>query len=162
MTGVEVPKAETPSEECGIAPGSECKKPARKRTKRAPTTPRTSPTKQVRPQTSESVANTQTVEQLALRRWAAEVGSNVLTSMSTLVDELLQSHLLDDDDEETDDGQHDDHHEREKKLLDEAITNGLDKYPDFNAVNDLPLNFDPDIARVAEQLKAALVKCRIG
>ena len=141
------------------------KKPARKRAKRAPTTPRTATTKrtrQVQQQTSESIANAQTVEQLALRRWAAEVGSNVLSTMSAIMDELLQAHLLDDDDEEADDGQRDGHHEREKKLLDEAITAGLDSYPSFEAVNNLPLNSDPDIARVAAQLRDALTKCLIG
>ena len=157
MSGMCLVANNFPEERGSNAPAD--KKPARKRAKRAP---RTSPTKQVQPQTSENIANAQTVEQLALRRWAAEVGSNVLTSMSTLMDELLQSYLLDDDDEETDDGQRDDHHQREKKLLDEAITSGLDKFPDFNAANDLPLNSDPDIARVAAQLRDALTKCLIG
>ena len=38
----------------------------------------------------------------ALRTWAAMVAQTVLSGMSTLMDELIQSHLLDDDDEETD------------------------------------------------------------
>ena len=82
--------------------------------------------------------------------------------MSAILGELLQAHLLDDDDEEADDGQRDDHHEREKKLLDEAITAGLDSYPSFEAVNNLPLNSEPDIARVAARLRDALTKCLIG
>ena len=62
--------------------------------------------------------------------------------MSALMDELLQSHLLDDDDEEGDDeGWLDDHQKREKKILDEAILDGLDKYADINAINNLPLSF---------------------
>ena len=73
--------------------------------------------------------------------------------MSALMDELLQSHLLDDDDEEADEGWLDDQHKREKNLLDEAIAEGLDKYPDIAAVNNLPVNSDPDIADAAKQLK---------
>ena len=38
----------------------------------------------------------------------------------------------------------------------------LDKYPDFNAINNLPPNSDPDIARDAGQLKDVLTKCAIG
>jgi hypothetical protein len=62
--------------------------------------------------------------------------------MSALMDELLDSHLLDDDDEEGDDeGWLDDHHKREKKLLDEAIADRLDKYPDINAINNEAAKF---------------------
>ena len=116
----------------------------------------------LRPRTAEDIANEQTVEQLALRIWAAMVAQKVLSGMSALMDELIQSHLLDDDDEEADEGWLDDHHKREKKFLDEAISDGLDKYPDFNAINNLPPNSDPDIAQDAEQLKDALAKCAIG
>jgi hypothetical protein len=38
----------------------------------------------------------------------------------------------------------------------------LDKYPDIAAVNNLPVNSDPDIARDAEQLKTILATCAIG
>ena len=124
------------------------------------------PTKQssrrLRPRTAEDIANEQTAEQLALRIWAAMVAQKVLSGMSALMDELIQSHLLDDDDEEADEGWLDDHHKREKRFLDEAISDGLDKYPDFNAINNLPPNSDPDIARDAEQLKDVLTKCAIG
>src|SRR5262245_18685464 len=65
-------------------------------------------------------------------------------------------------DEEADEGWLDDHHKREKRFLDEAIIDGLDKYPDFNAVNNLPPSSDPDIARDAAQLKDVLTKCAIG
>ena len=83
--------------------------------------------------------------------------------MSSLMDELLQSHLLDDDDEEGDDeGWLDDHQKREKKILDEAISDGLDTYPDFAAINNLSPNSDLDIAQDAGQLKDALTKCAIG
>jgi hypothetical protein len=112
--------------------------------------------------TAEDTANQQTAEQLALRIWAAMVAEKVLSAMSALMDELLESHLLDDDDEEAHEGWFDDHHKREKKLLDEAIADGLDKYPDINSINNLPPSSDPDIARVAEQLKAVLAKCAIG
>ena len=118
--------------------------------------------RQVRPRTAEDIANEQTAEQLALRIWGAMVAQKVLSGMSALMDELIQSHLLDDDDEEADEGWLDDHHKREKKFLDEAILDGLDKYPDFNAINNLPPNSDPDIARDAEQLKDVLTKCAIG
>ena len=116
----------------------------------------------LRPRTAEEIANEQTAEQLALRTWAAMVAQKVLSGMSALMDELIQSHLLDDDDEEADEGWLDDHHNRENKILDEAITDGLDKYPDFNAINNLPPNSDPDVARDAEQLKDVLTKCAIG
>ena len=116
--------------------------------------------RQVRPRTAEDIANEQTAEQLALRIWAAIVAQKVLSGMSALMDELIQSHLLDDDDEEGDEGWLDDHHKREKKILDEAISDGLDKYPDFAAINNLPPNSDPDIARDAEQLKDVLTKVR--
>jgi hypothetical protein len=75
--------------------------------------------------TPEDIANEQSAEQLALRIWAAMVGEMVLSGMSALMDELLQSHLLDDDDEEGDDeGWLDNHQKREKKLLDETIMDG--------------------------------------
>jgi hypothetical protein len=118
--------------------------------------------RQVRPRTAEDIANEQTAEQLALRIWAAVVAEMVLSSMSALMDELLQSHLLDDDDEEGDESWLDDHHKREKKLLDEAIVDGLDNYPDINAINNLPPSSDPDIARDAEQLESFLTRCAIG
>ena len=157
----------------GIVPGSERKKAARKRAKRATITTgnhvperAADPAKQssphLRPRTAEDISNEQTAEQLVLRIWAAMVGHKVLGGMSALMDELIQSHLLDDDDEEADEGWLDDHYEREKKVLDEAISDGLDKYPDFAAINSLPPNSDPDIARDAEQLKDALAKCAIG
>src|SRR5262249_26277446 len=156
----------------GIVPGSEHKKAARKRAKRAPVTTAdhvperpANPTKQssrhLRPRTAEDIANEQTAEQLALRIWAAMVAEKVLSGMSALMDELIQSHLLDDDDEEADEGWLD-HHKREKRFLDEAISDGLDKFPDFAAINNLPLNSDPDIARDAGQLKDVLTKCAIG
>jgi hypothetical protein len=71
------------------------------------------------------------------------VAQKVLSGMSALMDELIQSHLLDDDDEEADEGWLDDHHKREKRFLDEAISDGLDKYPDLNAIHNLPPNCDP-------------------
>jgi putative DNA primase/helicase len=136
--------------------------------KRAPVTnrrtgdPRKQSPRQVRLRTAEDITNEQTAEQLALRTWAAMVAKKVLSGMSALMDELIESHLLDDDDEEADEGWLDDHHKREKKFLDEAITDSLDKFPDFNAINDLPPNSDPDIAQAAKQLKSVLAKCAIG
>jgi hypothetical protein len=90
---VEFPKAEVPPEERGIVPGSERKKAARKRAKRAPVTTgdhvperAANPTKQssrhLRPRTAEDIANEQTAEQLALRIWAAMVAQKVLSGMS--------------------------------------------------------------------------------
>jgi hypothetical protein len=111
---------------------------------------------------AEDIANQQTAEQLAVRIWAATVAENVLGALSALMDELIQSHLLDDDDEEADEGWLDDHRKREKRFLDEAITDGLDKDPDINSINNLPRSSDPDIARDAEQLKEVLTKCAIG
>jgi len=157
----------------GIVPRSERKKAGHKRAKRAPVTTgnhvperRANPTKQssrhLRPRTAEDIANEQTAEQLALRIWAAMVARKVLSGMSALMDELVQSHMLDDDDEEGDEGWLDDHHEREKRFLDEAISDGLDKFADFAAINNLPPNSDPDIARDAGQLKDVLTKCAIG
>jgi uncharacterized protein (DUF927 family) len=131
-------------------------------------TPTTAPTQkhaasqQLAPRTVEDIANEQTAEQLALRIWAAMVGEKVLKDMSALMDELLQSHLLDDDDEEADEGWLDDQHKREKKLLVEAIAGGLDKYPNIDAINNLPANSDPDIAQAAKQLKGVLKKCAVG
>ena len=118
--------------------------------------------RQLQPRTAEEVANEETVEQLAVRVWAAMVAQMVLNGMSALLDELIQSHLLDDDDEEADEGWLDDHYKREKKILDEAISDGLNKYPDFAAINNLPPNSDPDIVQDAGQLKDALTKCAIG
>ena len=114
----------------------------------------------LRPRTAEDIANEQTAEQLALRIWAAMVAQKLLSSMSALMDELIDSHLLDDDDEEGDEGWLDDHRKREKTILDEAISDGLDKYPDFAAINNLPPNPDPDIARDAEQLKDVLANAQ--
>ena len=157
----------------GYETGPLSKKAARKRAKRAPVTtgnnlpkraadPAKQSSRHLRPRTAEDIANEQTAEQLALRIWAAMVAQKVLSGMSALMDELIQSHLLDDDDEEADEGWLDDHHKREKRFLDEAISDGLDKYPDFNAINNLPPNSDPDIARDAGQLKDVLTKCAIG
>jgi hypothetical protein len=143
------------------------KKAARGRAKRALVTagehvPKRAP-RQVRPRTAEEIANEQTAEQLGLRIWAAMVGEQALSGMSALMDELLQSHLLDDDDEEGDDEAWlDGLQKREKKFRDEAIVDGLDKYRDINAINNLPPSSDPDIARDAEQLKSVLTKCAIG
>ena len=85
-----------------------------KRAKRAPVTtgkhvperaadPAKQSSRQLRPRTTEDIANEQTAEQLALRIWSAMVGEKALSGMSDLMDELLQSHLVDDDDEEGDD-----------------------------------------------------------
>jgi putative DNA primase/helicase len=112
--------------------------------------------------TAEEIANEQTAEQLALRIWAATVGEKVLEELSPLMDALLESHLLDDDDEEADEGWLDDQHKREKKILDEAIAEGLDKYPDIAAVDNLQVDSDSDIADVAKQLKTVLATCAIG
>jgi hypothetical protein len=147
--------------------GGDDGKGVRKRGKRTPNLPRRAadPAKQSRglgPRTAEDIANEQTAEQLALRIWAAMVAQEVLSEMSTLVDELIESHLLDDDDEEADESWLDDHHKREKRILDGAISDGLDKFPDFNAINNLPRSSDPDIARDAGQLKDALTKRAIG
>jgi hypothetical protein len=70
----------------------------------------------LRPRTAEDIANEQTAEQLALRIWAATVAQKVLAGMSSLLDDLIQWHLLDDDDEEADEDWLDDHHQREKKI----------------------------------------------
>jgi hypothetical protein len=117
---------------------------------------------QLRLRTPEEITNEQTAELLALRIWAAMVAQKVLSGMSVLMDELIQSHLLDDDDEEADEGWLDDHHKREKKIFDEAISDALDQWPIFAAVNDLPPNSDPDIAGDAEQLRRVLTKCAVG
>jgi uncharacterized protein (DUF927 family) len=116
---------------------------------------------QLAPRT-EDIANEQTAERLALRIWTAMVAEKVLKDMSALMDELMQSHLLDDDDEEADESWLDDQHKREKKLLDAVMAEGLDKYPDIAAVNNLPVNSDPDIARDAEQLTTVLATCAVG
>jgi hypothetical protein len=116
----------------------------------------------VRVRTADEIANAETAEQLALRIWVAMICAKILDSMSALIDELLQSHLLDDDDEEGDESWLDDHRKREKKLLDEAIADALDEYPDISAINNLPESPDPDIARDAEQLKTVLAACAIG
>ena len=161
---VEFPKAEVPPEErarrlsarkrAPVTTGDPVPERAANPTKRS--------SRHLRPRTAEDIANEQTAEQLALRIWAAMVAQKVLSGMSALMDELIQSHLLDDDDEEADEGWLDDHHKREKRFLDEAISDGLDKFPDFAAINNLPPNSDPDIARDAGQLKDVLTKCAIG
>jgi putative DNA primase/helicase len=155
----------------GYEPGPLTKKAARKRAKRSPVTTGSNvpkcaadPAKQpsLRPRTAEEIANEQTAEQLALRIWAAIVAQKILSGMSALMDELIESHLLDDDDEEADEGWLDDHHKREKRFLDEAISDGLDKYPDFAAIKNLPANSDPDISRDAGQLNDVLGRCAVG
>src|SRR5262245_18870799 len=101
------------------------KKAAHKRAKREPVTtgihvpkcaadPAKESPRHLRPRTAEDIANEQTAEQLALRIWAAMVAQKVLSGMTAVMDELIQSHLLDDDDEEADEGWLDDHHKREK------------------------------------------------
>jgi uncharacterized protein (DUF927 family) len=141
-------------------------KSGRRKSKRRQVAPtaKPAPAQQVRLRTAEDIAREQTAEQLALHIWAAMIGVKVLKDMSVLMDELLQSHLLDDDDEEGDEGWLDDQHKREKKLLDEAIADGLNKYPDIAAVSKLPVNSDPDsdIASDVEQLKTVLTRCAVG
>jgi hypothetical protein len=105
-------------------PSRASKSRPRQATAAAVSTQERAPAQQVRLRTAEQIAAEQTIEQLALRIWAATVGAKVLKDMSALMDELLQSHLLDDDDEEGDESWLDDQHKREKKLLDEAIEDG--------------------------------------
>jgi uncharacterized protein (DUF927 family) len=144
------------------------KQVAREQAEPAPIIPETTPpqrpqpSRQLQARTAEDIGNEQTASLLAARIWAALVGQRVLKDMASLVDELLESHLLDDDDEEADEGWLDEHQKREKRLLEEAIADGLDKYPDFNAVNDLPPNPDADIAQDSEQLRQTLAKCPVG
>lgn len=141
---------------------SKAKSKAKSRRRTPSNTPTQKSSRQVRVRTAEEIAAEQTVEQLALRIWAATVGKKVLEELSPLMDALLESHLLDDDDEEADEGWLDDQHKREKKILDEAIAEGLDKYPDIAAVDNLLVNSNSDIADIVKQLKAVLTKCAIG
>jgi hypothetical protein len=101
------------------------KKAARKGAKRTPVTsnvpgraadPAEQSSRLLRPRTAGDIANEETAEQLALRIWAAIVAKMVLSGMSALMDELIQSRMLDDDDEEADEGWLDDHHKREESL----------------------------------------------
>jgi hypothetical protein len=112
--------------------------------------------------TAEDIANEETAQRLALRIWVATVAQKILAGMSALFDELIGSPMLNDDDEEVDEAWRDDHHKRESRILDEAITVGLDKYPDFNATLELPPNCDPVTVRAADQLKDVLSRCAIG
>ena len=117
---------------------------------------------QVQPAIAEDIANRETAAKLALRIWAAIVAGKVLNAMSGLMDELIQSPLLDDEDEEVDEDWLDDHRKREKQVLSEAITDALDTYPDIDSINNLPPSSDPDVAQAAGQLKDYLAKCPIG
>src|SRR5262245_40312666 len=143
----------------GTIPRSKRKKVARKRIKRDP---EKQTSQHLQPRTAEDIANEQTVEQLALRIWTTMAAKNALSALGALIDELIQSFVLDDDDEEADESGLDAHKKREKEIFDEAIADALDQYPDFDSINELPPNSDPDIARDAEQLKETLAKCAIG
>jgi hypothetical protein len=160
-------------------PSDETAKPetAKPETAKANGKPNGQNAQQVQPTTAEDIGNRETVEKLAFEIWAAIVAEKLLNVYSGLVDKLIESPLLDDDDdeeadgEEADEGWFEDHRKREKELLDETITDGLDKYPDIdsinnavnNAVDNLPLlNSDPKIRAAAEQLKNELGKCPIG
>jgi hypothetical protein len=139
----------------------------RRRGKRKPNARRraANPVKQSRdlqPRTAEDTANEKTAALLALRIWVAIVAQKVLAGMSALMDELIQPPMLDDDDEEADEAWLDDHHKREKRTLNEAITDGLDKLPNFDAINNLPPSSDPDVARDTGQLRDVLSRCAIG
>jgi hypothetical protein len=112
--------------------------------------------------TADDIANEQTAERLALQIWAATVGEKIIKDMSALMDELLESYPLDDDDEEGDEGWLDEQQKQEKKLLDEAIADGLDKFSDINAINNLPPSSDRKIVKVADELRNILTKCPIG
>src|SRR5262249_22619730 len=142
----------------GTVPRSERKK----RTKRA-RDPEKQTSQHLQPRTAEDIANEQTAEQLALAIWATLAAKDALNAMSALIDELIQSHMLDDDDEEADDG-FDAHKKREKEIFDEAIADALDRYPDFDSVSisELPHDADPATSRDVEQLRDALKKCAIG
>jgi hypothetical protein len=56
----------------------------------------------VQPATTEDLNNQETVEKLAFQIWAATVAGKVWSEIEALVEELIQSPLLDDDDEEAD------------------------------------------------------------
>ena len=161
----------------GVIPRSKRKKVARKRTKRA-RDPEKQTSQHLQPRTAEDFANQETVERLALHVWATLAAKDALNAMSALVDEMIQSHLLDDDDEEADDG-FDAHKKRGKEIFDEAIADALDRYPDFDSVStselpheypdfdsvstsELPHDADPATSRDVEQLRDALKKCAIG
>jgi hypothetical protein len=117
-----------------------------------------------KPKTAEELAAEQTIEQLALRIFAAMVSEKVLSGMSAIFDELIteNSYLLDDDDEEQDEDFIDNRREREGELLEEGIAYGLENYPDFDAINALPPHSDPEIADAARQLKERLAQLPIG
>jgi uncharacterized protein (DUF927 family) len=119
--------------------------------------------RQVQLTTAEDLNNREAIARLSLRIWATIPAEKILSPLSDLMDELIQSPLIDDDDEEeTDENWLDDRHKREKKLLDEAITDALEKYPDIDSINALPPSSDPDIARAAEELKVRLLQCSVG
>jgi uncharacterized protein (DUF927 family) len=144
-------------------------------TKKAPNTKKASKSTEKRasalkPRTADDIANEQTAERLALQIWAATVGGKITKDLSAFMDELVESYSLDDDDEEGDEGWLDERQKQEKKLLDEAIVDGLDEFPDISAINTIPPSPDsnPDskidskIVEDAKQLRDVLTKCPIG
>jgi uncharacterized protein (DUF927 family) len=117
----------------------------------------------LQPRTTEDIAREHTIEQFAVRIWAATVAERTLRGMSALLDELVQekSHLLDDDDEEQDEGWIDDRRKRESELLDDGIKYGLEEYPTIETINNLETP-PPNVVQAAEQLKRVLTECPIG
>ena len=81
--------------------------------------------------------------------------------MSALMDELIQSHLLDDDDEEADEGWLDDHHKREKDFSTRRFQTGSTSTPTLTR-STICRPTRSNIARDAGQLKNVLTKCAIG
>jgi len=126
-----------------------------KRARRAPAASEGSAaaTTQLQVRTAEQIAAEQTVERLAVRIWVALVAQKILGDMSTMLDALIDSHLFTDSDEEADEGWLDDRHKREKEILDGAIAEALDAYPDIAAIADIPDSSDASIAGDIKQLK---------
>ena len=97
---------------------------------------------------------------LALRIWVALVAQNALSAMSALIraDSSYCSTMP--TRRPTKGGSMLTKSVRRKFLT--RLLGCADRHPDFNSINELPPNTDPNIARDAGQLKDALAKCAIG
>jgi hypothetical protein len=114
--------------------------------------------------TREERDRAETIEKLALRIWVAIVAEKTLDEMSKLFDELIDDdpYLDADDDEEKGEGEDwvGDHRRHEAELLEKGIDRGLEKYPNFDAINAAPK--PAELKEDAEKLAEEMMKAAIG
>ena len=79
--------------------------------------------------TAEQHSAEETVEKLALFKWADQVAEKILSEMSAIAEEILDRMKLDDRDDEEEDDFANEQKEREDDLIGKGVADGLKDYP---------------------------------